>query len=279
MKTKIIIGVFCIVSLASLSFTLLNKTGKAGFTGSPGEQSCNNCHNSFALNSGDGSVRLETNIPNDHYMPDSVYEISVIVSKPGVGLFGFGLEALDGDELNAGTFTVTDGLRMQQLTAPNGRKNMTHKLNGGASTDSAVFTFNWKAPSEAIGDITFYFTGVCANNNNSNNQDYVYRSNHTISQSPTLSISDQKEDVSSLMIRPFPNGQLVEVGFYLHEMSDVSMSIITLDGKVVGTQDHKLQSQGEKSYTFLTDHLNGGVYIFQAIVNGKGFTKKFFLVK
>ncbi len=279
MKKRIAVIVFTIGSLGLFSFVMIAKNGKAGYTGSPGENACNNCHNSYALNSGSGSISFSSNIPADSYTPDSVYQIKVVVRKPGVSLFGFGLEALKSGNTNAGTFTVTDVVHTQQLTAVNGRKNMTHKLNGGASTDSAVFTFNWKAPSTNVGNITFYYSGVCANGNNANTFDYVYKGSHVVSSTSTVGFEEVKQPYADLEVRPFPAGGFVDVHFLLEEEADILINLITIDGKMVKTEVMKNQFPGEKSYTIYTSGLNAGIYILQAQINGVAVSRKFMLMQ
>ncbi len=279
MKKRMAFILFLIVNIGLLSFTFLAKSGKAGYTGSPGENTCNNCHNSYPLNSGTGSINIRTNMPNDQYEPDSTYQISVVVAKPGTSLFGFGLEALNTGNSNTGTFIVTDGLRTQQLTASNGRKNMTHKLNGGAFADSAIFTFNWKAPTTNVGNITFYFTGVCANGNNANSLDYVYKNSLMISSTSAASIDESKEPYADLEVRPFPLGQFVDVQFELEERADIQFKLITLDGKIVQHTLYENQDPGSRSYTIYTSGLNAGIYILNARINEVSVSRKFFLMQ
>lgn len=279
MKKRIAVVFFTLLSMGLFSFVMIAKTGKVGYTGSPGENACNNCHNSFPLNSGTGSISFNSNIPGDNYTPDSVYQISVIVRKSGVSLFGFGLEALKTGNTNTGTFTVTDVVRTQQLTSANGRKNMTHKLNGGASSDSAVFIFDWKAPSTNVGNITFYYSGVCANNNNANTLDYVYKGSHTISSTSTFGMEEIKPPYADLKVRPFPSGGFVEVHFLLEEYANIQLKLISLDGKVVKTELLENQYPGEKTFTIYTSGINTGLYILQAEINDIAISRKFMLLQ
>ena len=55
-----------VLSTVFVVFTseMLSDNGKAGYTGSSGETKCNNCHNSYALNSGGGSVVLSSDMVN-----------------------------------------------------------------------------------------------------------------------------------------------------------------------------------------------------------------------
>ena len=279
MKKRIVVFAFTLLSLCLFSFVMIKKAGKAGNTGSPGENTCTSCHNSFALNSSTGSISFSSNIPNDSYTPDSVYQLSVVVRKPGISLFGFGLEALKLGNTSTGIFTVTDAVRTQILTAANGRKNMTHKLNAGASTDSSVFTFNWKAPSTNVGNITFYYSGVCANNNNASNLDHVYNGSHTISSTSTVGIEEIKIPYADLEVRPFPSGGFVEVHFLLEEYADIQLRLISLDGKVIKTESLENQYPGEKSFTVYTSGLNTGIYILQAQINDIAVSRKFMLMQ
>ncbi len=279
MKKKIALGIIVIVSVGLLSFQVIKKAGKAGNTGSPGENSCNQCHNSFAINSSDGFIKFSSNIPGDIYEPDSVYTINVTVGKPGVSLFGFGLEALKTGNTSTGTFIITNSIRTQQLTAANGRLNMVHKLIGGAFPDSAVFSFDWRAPSTNVGPITFYYSGVCADSSNNALGDYVYKGSHTISSTSTVGIANNGDLNSSLIIRPFPSGQFVDVILNLNANEDIELSLLSMDGKLLQTNFYPQEQPGEKTFTMYTHELNSGVYILQAKVGNQMVTKKFLLMQ
>lgn len=279
MKKRIVLVMFGLLSIILSSFVIISKSGKAGYTGSPGENACNQCHNSYALNSGPGSISFRSNIPGDMYSPDSVYQITLIVRQAGVSLFGFGMEALKTGNANAGLFIVTNSIRTQLLTAGNGRKNMTHKLSGGAFADSSVFSFNWQAPSTNVGPVTFYYSGVCANGNNLNGLDYVYKGSHTISSTSTVGLESANEPYADLQIIPFPLGQLIDVKFNLQEVADIKMHLLGLDGKMYRSVSFQDQEPGQKTYTIFTSDLNSGVYFLQAEINGVGVTRKFLLTQ
>jgi hypothetical protein len=279
MNNKLIaFGLFTIISITLPSYILVNKSGKVGFTGSPGELACNNCHNSFALNSGTGSIKITTNIPNDQYAPNTTYQVSVTVAKPGTFLFGFGLEVLNGSNTNAGTLTVTDAVHTQKLNAANGRTNMTHKLNGGASADSAVFGFNWTSPATDEGSISFYYTGVCANANNANSLDNVYKSSHTITPSSIFGLEGEIP-YSDLRIISSSDNQTVNVVFQLDDEADVWLNLLALDGKQITQASYFAQAPGKKSLALNTQGLNTGVYILQARINTTNINRKFLLVQ
>lgn len=58
MIRKLLLGLLPIAMIALFTSEQMSDNGKAGYTGSPGEQTCTNCHNDFTLNSGGGSISI-----------------------------------------------------------------------------------------------------------------------------------------------------------------------------------------------------------------------------
>jgi hypothetical protein len=139
-------------------------------TGSPlSSTTCQNgCHNSFALNSGVGSVSMS--VPTDYY-PGSVYSVSLTVNE-SVPKYGFMAGVLRDDNTNGGSFANGTG---SSATTIAGRSYTRHN---GANT-TGTWTFDWTAPSYED-TITFYYVGNAANNASGNNGDYIYTSSTTI---------------------------------------------------------------------------------------------------
>jgi hypothetical protein len=178
MKHLIPLSIF-LVLLAGLNFNAFtdttNSSGKAGYTGSPGETTCSSCHTG---GSGQGNVLIAGVFSNNQYqyLSNQNYNMSVTVLKAGVTRFGFGLEALDTNNNSVGNFIpLTD---CQTLTASNGRINLTHTSSGTftSTTGTKTFNFTWQAPSSTTysGKVKFYAVGNCTNNNNSDSGDIVF---------------------------------------------------------------------------------------------------------
>jgi hypothetical protein len=185
MTKRIIAGLFA-VALATImcSTALVNSSGKAGYTGSPGEVTCatSGCHSSFPLNSGIGSVAITVNgMTGWQYVPGQVYTVNVTVAYQGRSLFGFGFEALQSSGANAGTLTAGAGSHtLFANIGGNLRTNMTHLSGGGVSPNSKTFTFTWSAPATNVGNVTFYVSGLCANGTGGTNDDYVYNTSQVL---------------------------------------------------------------------------------------------------
>ncbi len=179
MLKKLLISALPIMLLAMLTSTKMSDNGKAGRTGSPGELTCITCHNSYALNSGGGSISIQCmEMPTFEYTPGQTYMMSVTVARTGNSLFGVDIEALTSLNDNAGVLAITNSASttIKNITISGiVRHNITHTLNGGASSpNSKVFNFSWTAPASGTGNITFYFTGAACNSSTSTSGDYIY---------------------------------------------------------------------------------------------------------
>jgi SprB repeat len=159
-KINIVIALVIAVLFIMPSTLAFKKAGIAGKTGSPGENTCGECHGGSAS----GSSILSSNIPATGYVPGTVYSVTLTVAESGLSLFGLGLEALNSGNTNGGTLTPGTGT---QILLSGSRRNIVQTLNGGASAGSHAFTFSWTAPAASTGDVTFYYTGLAANGNGS----------------------------------------------------------------------------------------------------------------
>jgi hypothetical protein len=155
------------------------------------------CHNSFDLNSGDGSLSID-NIPSQ-YNPEQLYTLTVTIQDPGQERWGFEITVLDSSNNMAGSLSVADSTNTQ-LSSSSGRQYIKHTTAGtfDGTTDGPVsWSFNWLAPEPGTGTITFYAAGNAANSGTSNKQDYIYTTSAssdeagggTGNQRPTCTIS------------------------------------------------------------------------------------------
>ena len=220
--------------------------GIAGRVGSPGETTCNTsgCHIGNALNAAGGSITISApTLANWQYFPGAVYPISVTVSRAGCPIFGVGFEALRSTGANAGTLTAGSGTTLKTATIlGNSRTNIVHTLNGGtSSTGSKTFTFNWTAPAAGTGTVTFYAAGNATNGNGSTSGDFIYTTSQTVTESATG--IEEGLIASSIAIHPNPIVDNINLSFQLKSNEDVTVRIISMEGKLVETSvQEKLQS-------------------------------------
>ena len=266
MKRALLFAFSTLTLVIVLTAGSMNENGRAGYTGSPGEVTCNttNCHNSFVLNSGDGTIGTTSTMINWIYEPSTNYTISIKVAKPGVSLFGFGVEILTSSNDNAGTIVVTDTVHTQLKSRfVNGiiRKNIVHKLNGGASQDSVTFSFNWTAPNTGSGTLTMYFIGNATNANGNVNGDYIYNSSQIIMPSGENNI----ENIISaypFTVYPNPAGTNISLHYYLQKNEVVSIKLYDMRGSLVYLLTKSNHFAGENNeLIFLPSECHSGLYL------------------
>jgi hypothetical protein len=187
-----------LISILALAFGLTSMTsnnaeysaGKAGSNGSPGEGTCasGSCHNSFALNSGPGSVSISIVglAGGNLYTPGQTYQVSVTVQQQGFGLFGFGVEALQASGANAGSWTAgADSHILSATVTGNSRATVAHIDNSGFSSNMRTWTFSWTAPLTEI-PVTMYIAGNAANANGGDGGDYIYTTTLSLEPAPAI---------------------------------------------------------------------------------------------
>ncbi len=281
MKLKRFYPLAIFVSVAAIATAdILSDNGKAGNTGSPGESTCTNCHSSYSLNSGGGSINITaSNMPNWEYIPGQVYHLSVTVSRSANSLFGLGFEALKANgNTPSGTFTITSPTKTTIKNATvNGvsRPNVVHKLNGGAGNGSYVFTFDWTAPSSDVGNIVFYAAGNACNNNGNESGDYVYKTSRIITPMNSTGLISSKKETSFMKIYPSPIHEEVTIEYTLESPSQVQISLLSLSGEKIATLINETQFGGNYIEQFnLGSKMKKGLYLLSIETKQKREIKK-----
>lgn len=271
-----------IISFAGKNGTMeiTNNNGKAGFTGSPGEQTCTSCH-SGTINSGNGSVSITTNVPPAGYTAGQTYQIEVNVTDGSSNLFGFGFEALlVSNNTNAGSFTITNSASTQIKTASvsgNMRNNVVHTLNGGTGSGQKVFTFNWTAPATGSGEVKFYAVGNATNGNNSTSGDKVYSATASVFEFNSSSIADENIQIQEIIVFPNPTNEIINVSLNMMKESDVNFVLIDLSGKVIAsTSLQNVTGKINQTLNFPGD-ISKGLYLLHIKSEDISRTEKIFI--
>lgn len=268
---KYIYLVFTAVTAGIISFAgkngtmeLTNNNGKAGFTGSPGEQTCTSCH-SGTINSGSGNVMIATNIPPAGYTAGQTYQIDVTVTDGTSNLFGFGFEALlASNNTNAGSFTITNSASTQIKTASvsgNMRNNVVHTLNGGTGSGQKVFTFNWTAPATGSGEVNFYAVGNAANGNNGTSGDKIYSATSSFIEFNSSSIDAENHQIQDINVFPNPSSDLINVSLQVMKETDVVLALTDLSGKTIATTTLQNVSGKMNQTLSFPSNISKGLYL------------------
>jgi hypothetical protein len=176
-------------------------------TGAPGESSCTACHASFPVNSGTGGITI-TGMPAN-YRPGQQIPLTVRVSQSDGVLYGFQMTAIDNLGRSAGTFVVPSGTppALQKVDGfVNGilRDYIEHTIDGITPTNFGFkeWTFNWTAPAQRIGKISFYAAGNAADSNNVPSGDRIYTTSSATLSGTAISSFDGDGRSETAVYRP-----------------------------------------------------------------------------
>lgn len=189
-KPKHFVVTLCIATSVLIMAMMPEKSSSGGppsHTGAPGEASCatGGCHDDNSVNAGSAVLNIDIGTITN-YTPGQTYPIKVRITESSVTRFGFQILALaNSNNSNIGTFQVTDSVRTQ-LTKNQyklfDREYVTYSYNGTdpVSPGTGEWTMNWKAPSTDVGPVTFYASGVSANDDETDKGDHVYTTHKVI---------------------------------------------------------------------------------------------------
>ena len=190
-KTKHIVITLCVAVSIAIMAMMPDKASSgapASHTGAPGEGTCatGGCHDDNKINSGAANLSIDLG-QITHYIPGKTYPIKVRIAEGSVIRFGFELVALvNSDTSNAGSLHLSDAYRTQltknQYSMLN-RQYVTYSYDGtdAVSTGLGEWVVNWKAPLSNVGPITFYASGVSADDDETDKGDYVYTTSKVLS--------------------------------------------------------------------------------------------------
>jgi len=279
----------CVLSV-TIPLTLFSyPTGPPdGRTGAPGEQTCNavGCHNSFTLNSGNGSLQFGQ-FPTE-YETGQTYRIEIIIQDPGQSRWGFECVALDGNGTQAGTITVTNDTLMQTSTT-NNKTYIKHKEAGtynGTSNGPVSWQFNWVAPTVDIGTAYFYVAGNAANGDNTPQGDYIYTHYDSVTVAPTSIREEKPVPTSPFLASAYPNpfNPSTTLEFTLPEVDKVILRVINDRGEVVNVLRNSRTNRGTYRIRWEGVNQNGrqvasGIYFYQLITSSGVFVGKMTLIR
>jgi len=173
------------IGLTSFSLVLSFSGGPPdAHTGAPGEPACNECHLSFPLNSGDGSLAV---VAPATYAPGDTLDLTVQLQDPGQARWGFELTALNSANQPAGDLVLVEPVRTQKSVAISGRQYVKHTAAGTEQPGpdaSSQWQLRWAATGEVAGPVTFYAAGNAANYNGFNTGDYIYTTSTVVDPEP-----------------------------------------------------------------------------------------------
>ena len=291
MKKSTILILLTVVILISSSATLLKyNNGIAGYSGSPGEGTCSNCHGGGSSASSGITITavpafsVNTNSETE-YMPDSVYQITVETSAPNFSRFGFASQILNSSNTNAGVLqNAGSGVKFLNLGGKRSAVHTTPKVAVG----TALFTFKWAAPSD--GNATIYAIANAVNGNNSTSGDFVIppvsmdlvaapTPTPPVDTSSTVGLKETKiTTLLQVSISPNPVYDLSTISYYLKKTGMVNVELIDMRGTLVKQLYGQTETPGYHSQILNFSGISSGVYFIKTSFDKEKVSQKLITV-
>lgn len=276
MKKSYLIYAFSILLGTALMNHLASNSGGApsGRTGSPidvGTCNASGCHNSFGLNTGDGSISIITNIPASGYMPGSTYNININVSQQSTSRFGFQASTYSTSaNANVGAPVIINS--NETRINPGMGNYVTHTSGGNSGTDTKDWSFDWTAPNPGVGEVTVFAAGIGADGGGSPANDQVYSTSEVFAQAPGVGIEPVR-DIFEAKVFPTVADDFVFVEMKNLERGNLHIHIINLNGQQLYDLNQEITNESFDTRISVQNWASG-VYLMTISQNGKtGFEK------
>jgi hypothetical protein len=272
---------FLIATLATffsiLSLQLISNSGGApsGRAGSPidvGTCAAPGCHNSFAVNSGNASLAINTTIPETGYLPGETYTVTVEIAESGTERFGFEATAFGpGPSATIGNVVITDANRTR--LNPGANQYVTHTSNGIDNLDAATWNFDWEAPAAGTGEVQFYVAAMASNRNGSTSGDHVYTIADTLAEAAGASIEPLEVAFEARLFPTLASDQIT-LQLQSQARSSLRLWVNDLQGRQVYTSEAEVMP-GAFNETINLSRWQPGLYVLSLELNGQRAYRKF----
>jgi hypothetical protein len=278
MKKTITLATLALLTflLTTAFITKINNNGVAGYAGSPGESNCGACHGGGSSITSGVTVSATPSFSNNEYIPGTVYNVSVSVQATGFTRFGLGCEILNTSSANAGTMQAA-GAGVKFLNAGNGQRNAVHSAVKTVSSGAGVFSFQWVAPAQGEGDVTFYYCGNAVNGNNNTSGDLPIAGNMMLTEGVvtiTTSIGNSEMPVSKISVFPNPATDYLTVSYFASKNTNLSAELFDINGKKIKSLMNENQTPGIHEKTISLQGIEPGIYFVKLNSDGKKVSQK-----
>lgn len=204
------------------------------------------------------------------YTPGTTYTVNLaMASNPAKK--GFQVTALNGANAMAGNFVAGTNTQLKTATISGGqRKYATHKNTSNTAATQA-WSWTWVAPATSEGAVTFYVATNKANNNNNDNGDLIYLSQHVfLSDDASLDETTKENDFN---VGYSPEKDAVLISYATLSILPTSLNLVNLEGKSVFSKKLGATAAGNnQEWVSLPSHLPNGLYVVHFFVGNKAYS-------
>ena len=220
-----------------------------GYSGSPGDggNNCSTCHFG-ADNNYNNQSTISSNIPAEGYTPGQTYTITVTPNSTAPK-HGFEITAENSSDEKVGEFIANS-------TTTHYNSTVLTTLTHNAPLESGVWSFNWTAPSDTQGTITFYAAINAVNGDGAayDDQDEPITTSLTVNQT-AAGVANLENTFFSLAENPVRDFIMIN---FDQELSG-TYNIYDIAGKKIQEADFKNKNE----LTINSNTLKIGMYILK----------------
>jgi hypothetical protein len=252
-----------------------------GYAGDPPNfSSCVNCHDSFSLNSGDGSLEI-AGLPAAGYESGVTYSLAVTLADPGQSRWGFEITVIhqSGSHYDqAGDLIVTDPTHTDLGVGSGSEPDYLRQTSAGSYNGTpgpTTWSFEWTAPDTTTGTVTFYFAGAACNGGSGSSGDYCYTNTASVDPSPGTVVGPESGEQGPAPIeyrleRAFPNpfNPSTQLRFSIPAANYVTLTVFDALGRRVTALVEKQLEAGQYEAEFDGTQLPAGIYLYRLKAGG-----------
>jgi len=201
-----VLSILCLLLLLSASaFAYPSNVPNNYANNPPAYNSCHNCHSSYPINSGDGSLAI-AGLPPTGYVGGTTYHLTLNIQDNGQDRWGFELtvEMPSGTSwIQGGTLMCTDPTHTVLSTGSGTAADFLKHTSSGTyngQQNQASWNFDWTAPVAGTGTVTFYVSALGCNGTGGTSGDYCYNITVPVSEggagTPDVAISLEPDSTS-----------------------------------------------------------------------------------
>lgn len=279
LRSLVVLAVFAVVLLlpvAALTYSTGAPFGRAGAPPYGNTCSASGCHASFALDSGPGTLSLET---ASTYTPGEALTLRVRMTQAAMAKAGYQLTVVDAQNTHVGTFALPDGASKQADALG---QYVTHSADGTTltGTDERVWEVLWTPPADA-GPVTVYAAAVAADGNRTASGDHVYTAHATL-QAATVTAREAPATTQRFVLDgayPNPTASAPRLRFALAQAEPVVVRLYDALGRTVRSLDLGVQPAGAHEILLPIDELAAGPLFYEVATPTARETRSLLLVK
>jgi hypothetical protein len=257
------------------NFTSMNRAWDVVGTGVTTRRDCSACHSGLAAIVDNSVNRTFTFDSGSVYTPGATHVIKFKILASGT--VGFSSTVLRNDSSKmAGTIMPVDTNEAKTFFhAASGRTYINHRV-GATTAGMKEYSFTWTAPAKGTGPVTFYFSSLSSNVDESQSDDTTYNNSYVITEKIVKPEGLNSSSLNAAMsVYPNPASDKINVSFNNTTKGLTTVTMFSYDGKQTISLMNEVLNSGNQSLDLnLPADVKPGIYFIRVSNNNMNAVHK-----